>query len=90
MYMGGFSDSLDIDSPDYQFNNDGFDIDDECIDCPPDFFGPLSTIADKGALTAGALLVRGQAKSVGSGGYQPGVMFDASDNYTSGRYLGVF
>ena len=77
MYMGGFSDSLDIDSPDYQFTNDGFDIDDECINCPPDFFGPLSTIADKGPLTAGALLVRGQAKSVGSGGYQPGVMFDA-------------
>jgi len=77
MYMGGFSDSLDIDSPDYQFTNDGFDIDNECIDCPPDYFGPMSTIADKGPLTAGSLLVRGQAKSVGSGGYQPGVMFDA-------------
>ena len=77
MYMGGFSDSLDIESPDYQFNNDGFDIDEECINCPPDFFGTLSTTADKGPLSAGSLLVRGQAKSVGAGGYQPGVMFDA-------------
>jgi len=77
MYMGGFSDSLDIDSPDYQFNNDGFDIDDECIDCPPDYFGAKQRVAHLGALSSGVLLVSGQAKSVGGTGYQPGVMIDA-------------
>ena len=77
MYMGGFSDSLDIQSSDYQFSNDGFDIDDECIDCPPDYFGAKQRVANLGALSSGVLLTTGKARSVGGTGYQPGVMIEA-------------
>ena len=38
MYMGGFSDSLDMENDgNYEFANDGFDVWGDCVDCPSDF-----------------------------------------------------
>lgn len=62
MYMGGFSDSLDVDSTDYQYSNDGFDIDDECIDCPADYFGEETSKQFGDALKFGELLSEGKMK----------------------------
>jgi hypothetical protein len=62
MYMGGFSDSLDVDSTDYQYSNDGFDIDDECIDCPADYFGEEVSKKYGDSLVFGQLLSDGKMK----------------------------
>ena len=62
MYMGGFSDSLDVDSTDYQYSNDGFDIDDECIDCPDDYFGEEINKNYGDSLKYGELLSDGKMK----------------------------
>ena len=72
MYMGGFSDSLDMESSTYEFANDGFDITPEpCIDCPADFYkGDITTISNQESLPNAVLLIEGQAED--DGGFRIG------------------
>ena len=72
MYMGGFSDSLDMESQDYEFANDGFDITPEpCIDCPVDFYkGDVVTIGNQQSLPNAVLLIEGEAQD--DGGFRIG------------------
>jgi hypothetical protein len=72
MYMGGFSDSLDMDDKGYEFANDGFDItEDPCLDCPADFYkGEITTIGNQQSLPNAVLLIEGQAED--DGGFRIG------------------
>ena len=72
MYMGGFSDSLDMDTETYEFANDGFDITPEpCVDCPADYYkGDVITIYNQQMIPNATLLIEGEAQD--DGGFRIG------------------
>jgi len=89
MYMGGFSDSLDMESKDYEFANDGFDITPEpCIDCPIDFYkGDVAVYGNQQSLPNSVLLIEGGAED--DGGFRIGGHGDAVSIPSYGNWICV-